>query len=376
MLKFVARGLLAVLLLAAPVAYADDISNGSWSTTDGSNTAAPPNGWPAGMFPNQVEPSARAGMGGTKRWWERANAGISTTGSAGAYVLTPTNTSYPTAYTQGEIYCAKSNFTSVGNDTLNVNGLGAKALYNNLARIGAGSIQSGQQFCGAYDGALNSGAGGFQLLSGVPIANTLPTRQVLTSGSTYSTPAGARQLRIKMVGAGGGGGSGGSNGIEGVTGSNGGNTSFNSIVAVGGRGGSGGTDTGNVFGGAGGTGGSGSASFRSTGGGGIGGALGAVSSLGATGGAGGSSALGGGANGANSGSSNPPGYGGGGSGADVGNQGYYSGAGGGGGEYVEIIINAPSTTYSYSIGSGGAGGNSARIGNPGTQGVIIVDELY
>lgn len=146
-----------------------DISNGNWSTTDGSNTAAPPNGWPTGMAPNTVEATAQAGMGATKRWWERANAGISTTGSAGAYVLTPTNVSYPTAYTQGEVYGAKANFTSVGNDTLNVNGLGAKKIYiqgaSGPTAITAGAIVSAQQFLVSYDSALNAAAGGFQLLS-------------------------------------------------------------------------------------------------------------------------------------------------------------------------------------------------------------------
>ncbi len=126
------------------------------------------------MVPQQIEPAARANMGGIKRWWERANAGITTTGSAGAYIITPTNTSYPTAYTQGEIYGGKANFTSVGNDTLNVNGKGAKKIYvqgaSGPTSISAGDIVSGQQFLVAYDGALNSSAGGFQLLS-APTAN-------------------------------------------------------------------------------------------------------------------------------------------------------------------------------------------------------------
>lgn len=163
-MKLFSRGLLAALLLLSAPVLANDISNGSYSTTDGSNTAAPPNGWPAGMAPNNVEPSARANMGATARWWERANPKLATTGSAGAYVLTPSNTSYPTGYTQGEVYCGKANFASVGADTLNVNGLGAKNIYLNLQQIAAYQIQIGEEFCAAYDGALNSSAGGFQLL--------------------------------------------------------------------------------------------------------------------------------------------------------------------------------------------------------------------
>ncbi|WP_298800093.1 hypothetical protein [uncultured Devosia sp.] len=168
-MRMIRRALLCVLLLLPSAVLADDISNGSYSTTDGSNNSAPPNGWPSGMFANQVEPAARANMGATKRWWERANPTLSTTGSAGAYVITTTNTAFPTTYSQGEIYCAKANFTSVGSDTLKINSLGAKPIYVNtgssIVAIGAGQIVSGGQFCAAYDGTLNSGSGGFQILS-------------------------------------------------------------------------------------------------------------------------------------------------------------------------------------------------------------------
>src|SRR6185312_9972680 len=66
---------------------------------------------------------------------------------------------------------------------------------------------------------------------------TLPTRQVLTSGTnaTYTTPANCRQLRIRMVGGGGGGGS-----YNNGSGGDGGDTIFNSIHAAGGKGGGGG----------------------------------------------------------------------------------------------------------------------------------------
>jgi hypothetical protein len=185
-MRMIGRALLSALLLLSVPALADDVSNGSWSTTDASNNAAPPNGWPAGMFPNQVEPSARSNMGGVKRWWERANAGLSTTGSAGAYILTPSNTSYPTAYTQGEVTCAKANFTSVGNDTLNINGLGAKPVYFStgaaFSKIGASRFYIGQQFCASYDSALNSGGGGFQLLTEGGTGPLTPTT-IVASGS-------------------------------------------------------------------------------------------------------------------------------------------------------------------------------------------------
>lgn len=68
-----------------------DISTTSWSEVDANNNQTPPEGWPAGMFPNAVEPSARMNMGAVKRFWDRANAVYPTTQStADSYVVTPT----------------------------------------------------------------------------------------------------------------------------------------------------------------------------------------------------------------------------------------------------------------------------------------------
>lgn len=68
-----------------------EISNTSWTETDGGNVFPPPAGWPAGMFPNAVEPTAQAMMGAVKRFWNRVNpayqASLSTTDS---FVITPT----------------------------------------------------------------------------------------------------------------------------------------------------------------------------------------------------------------------------------------------------------------------------------------------
>jgi hypothetical protein len=208
----------------------------------------------------------------------------------------------------------------------------------------------------------------------------VPTRQVLKSGSaaTYTTPVGVRQLRIRMVGGGGGAGGNGSSGSGSGTG--GGNTIFNSINAAGGGGAPGADTGGNSVGGLGGTGGSGGTSpttFRAPG---FPGTSGQVSSgNGAMGGTGGGSLLGGGGRGVNAdaGAANS---GGGGGGANNGSiAGALGGPGGGGGEYVEIIINNPAGTYTYTIGAGGAGGGAGIAGTAGAaggSGVIIVDEIY
>ncbi len=202
---------------------------------------------------------------------------------------------------------------------------------------------------------------------------TLPTRQVLTTGTaaTYTTPVGARQLRIRMIG-GGGGGSGDGAAAGGVAGLVGGPSIFNSIAAAPGFGG---TAYATGTGGAGGAGGVGSASIRIPGGAGVGGA----GSNTCPGGAGVFGGVGltktwnvtaiGGAGAANTGA--------GGSGGTSNNG--FPGTGGGAGEYVEVVINSPSASYTYTVGTGGAGGAGGTTGGnggAGGSGIIIVDEIY
>lgn len=141
-----------------------------WSETDASNTSSPPDGAPAGMFPSQSEGVWRGTMATVQRFWNRINGAITSTGSANAYVYTPSNTSYPTAYVQGEIYSFKANFANTGATTLNINSLGAKNIYKKgnsgvIALVG-GEIQSGDMVSVSYDGTQ------FQLLSWIPIPAT------------------------------------------------------------------------------------------------------------------------------------------------------------------------------------------------------------
>jgi len=205
---------------------------------------------------------------------------------------------------------------------------------------------------------------------------TAPTYQIFTSGTsaTYTTPAGVKYIIVRMVG-GGGGGAGGTPGTGYTAGSAGGNSSFNSVVATGGSGGAAGTS---AAGGAGGTGGSGSATFRIPGvqGGPSGAAAGDI--VGANGGgsaffggagAGGVASSAGGTAGANTG--------GGGGGAGGSTSGAFTGcSGGGGGEFVWLQINSPSASYTYSVGTSGAGATGTRVGGAGAVGRIVVEEHY
>lgn len=188
---------------------------------------------------------------------------------------------------------------------------------------------------------------------------TLPTRQVLTSGTsaTYTTPSGARQLRIRMKGGGASGGGAGTTASSPGASTAGSGTSFNSIVAAGGGAGGSGSS------GEGGKSGSGTASLR------IAGAPGqfqttlatAADSYWLTGGTGGG--VGGGKSALGS----------------TGYSGVANTGGGGEGEYVELVIDSPAATYTYTVGasvSGGAAGTSGTAGGSGASGYIVVDEYY
>lgn len=210
-----------------------------------------------------------------------------------------------------------------------------------------------------------------------------PTVQSFTSGTsqTYTTPANAKWLRVRMVGGGGGGG--GSGTANGTIGGTGGDTIFSTRTAGGGvgaqrlTGGAGGAASGSAhtlsaaFGGA--TGGGGgqegttSGSSLHVGGMGGGAAFGGAGNMGSAGSAGGAAVT-------NSGS------GGGGAGGDNVNS-LQCGGGGGAGAYVEFIIASPtaSQTFIYSVGAAGAAGTagtSGRGGGAGAAGYIVVEEFY
>ena len=218
-----------------------------------------------------------------------------------------------------------------------------------------------------------------------------PTQTILTAASgTYTSPNGATYLKVRMVGGGGGGGgSSTANSANGGGGGSGGPSSFGSFLNAGaGLGGAGVS-----FGG---TGGSptittslGVSAFGFVGGaGGAGGQTPSGSTI-VGGGIGGSSAFGGAGSGAPYSSSGfaaaglsaavNSGSGGGGSGSSN-SVGMNPASGGGSGAYVEAVIAGPvSTSYSYTVGVGGAAGSagtSGTAGGAGGSGVIIVDEYY
>ncbi len=82
-------------------------------------------------------------MGAVKRSFDRSNVMTTSTGSANAYVLTYAQP--PEGYTTGEIYRFFANFTNTAAPTLNINGLGTRAILRaDGTAMAANEIVSGQ----------------------------------------------------------------------------------------------------------------------------------------------------------------------------------------------------------------------------------------
>lgn len=214
--------------------------------------------------------------------------------------------------------------------------------------------------------------------SGTAIQSTnsmrAPTYTILTSGSgTYTVPQGVSRLEIEMSGGGGGGGPSGSGG---GTATDGGNTTFGTSLLTANGGGKGAYNGPIVTGG--------TVTVNAP-------AVAVVASTGGTsgpaeqaraygfGGVGGSNQLSG-ANGASIAVAGSGGrYGGGGGGGGAGATSVITGAGGAAGGYIKAYIDAPSASYSYSVGSGGSGGTAGTNGSAGGAGgfgIIIIKEIY
>jgi len=287
------------------------------------------------------------------------------TGAVNAYVV-QFAAGITCTLTAGLVVQFKATNANTGASTLNVNGLGAKAIVRGTGiALLSGDIAAGAVVQVQYDGTS------FQLQTLSTISQVQPTRTILTSGSgTYTTPANAKRLVGRMVGGGGGGAA--SNNTGNFDGTIGGNTTFSTFAANGGNpgrsaggggasaGGAGGTATGgtlNLTGVAGGAGVFNAAVAGMAGGTPFGATPAQVASN--INGNAGTANTGCGGNGASE-TVNPAG----------------GGAGGCGG-YCEWQINNPAATYSYAVGAGGAGSIGGNFtGGAGGSGLIIIDEYY
>jgi hypothetical protein len=223
-----------------------DIESAIYSETAGGNNAASPNGAPEGMAPSGVNDTIREIMAAIKRDWNRSHPTVTSGGAANAQTLT--YGAAPAGYFQGQRFCFIAGFTNTGAATLNVNGIGAKAIQLAAAALTGGEIVAGQMVTVAYDGTQ------FQItaLPGHYRGGLIGIQTFGTAGTfTYTPTVGTNSVVVELVGGGGGGGgcatTGASQVAMGQAGGGGGYTtkritaSFSSVTVTVGAKGTGGT---------------------------------------------------------------------------------------------------------------------------------------
>ena len=283
-----------------------------------------------------------------------------------------------TSYTsRAPVFAFVASGNSTTSVTINVNGIGAKNLYksNGTTQVASGDLIGGGIYYVAYDGTLNSAAGGFVLIGNPALAAVTVQSLISGSGATYTPTSGTVRIRVRMVA---GGGSGGASGAGAGTGGTN-NTTFQvngtgtAWTCVGGSGGgAGGVNPGGAGGTGGANGSTGTLIARypgQRGGDGIANAA-AISSIG---GQGGGTILGLGTQGAvnAAGRNGATNSGAGGSGGAATNG--ATGGGGGGGEGVEFWVTNI-TNAIYTVGASVTGGTGGNAGGNSAAGWIIVEE--
>lgn len=294
------------------------------------------------------------------------------TSTSSPNTYTCTITPAPTAWVTGMSFAVKFTNANTGAATINPNGLGAK----NIVPRGGTQLLA-KQITGGMIGYFYYDGTNVQLQNPETIAPTATSLSGAGTTGTYNTPTGCKFIKVWVLGAGGGGAATG--GLSAVNGTAGTATTFGGMTA---NGGAGGTNSG----GAGGTASGGTLNYSGqAGSAGVGVNASISQDVGMLGGAGGNapflvhggafhSALGGSTyTGANA-TANSGGGGSGGSwSSSIGAASTGGGGGGGGGCYALL----PAGSYSYGIGTKGAGGaNGIYTGGNGADGFIFIEEYY
>jgi hypothetical protein len=138
-----------------------------WSKTAATNATADSTApWPEGMAPSQVNDSARAVMAAAAKYRDDTSGALTTGGTATAFTAT-TNQGFTTlALLDGHRLTLRFSETSGAAPTLNVDGLGAKALQTSSgAAIPTGMILDNSVWGVTYDNSIPA-----FLVQGVPSA--------------------------------------------------------------------------------------------------------------------------------------------------------------------------------------------------------------
>jgi hypothetical protein len=174
----------------------------TWSSIDDSNNQSPPDGWPEGMMPSGVNNSARAMMGGLRRWYERANVCGVVTGTGNAVILTY---DYVPDLETGDVVHFMPTAANTGPATLDV-GNGPVPIFLGTTALRGGELQQAVMAMAVFsdDGHfyLSSPAAG-PTVSGLPLiaSQGTPNAQTLTytSGAPTALVVGDRFTFVPAV---------------------------------------------------------------------------------------------------------------------------------------------------------------------------------
>lgn len=126
----------------------------SWSTTASSNANADANiNWAENQLAPTLNNSARATLAAIAALYDQIGGGTTVGGSSNAYTITNAATGAWSAYATGDLIMLIANHTNSGAATLNVDGLGTKAITKNgTTALASGDLQSGGAYLMTYDG--------------------------------------------------------------------------------------------------------------------------------------------------------------------------------------------------------------------------------
>lgn len=164
-----------------------DISQTEWNELDDDNDSSSGAGFPEGMPAGRLNDASRAVMGAIKRWYNQSIPKKTDTGGSSTQ-YTVTYSVAPTSLADGMTFLLAFDKSCGNAPTLNVNSLGAKALYkfsgSAWVAVAAGDIHANQILRVSYDDT----SGTFrvlQSLNAVPAGSTLGFR-----GTSSDVPAG------------------------------------------------------------------------------------------------------------------------------------------------------------------------------------------
>lgn len=125
----------------------------AWSQTASSNSTADPNiNWAEGQSPSSVNDSARAMMAALAKWRDDNNGTKTTGGTSTAYTVTTNQTFDSLAAMSGQTLRLRFNATNGASPTLNVDGLGAKAIQSVVGTaVPTGAILANTTYDLVYD---------------------------------------------------------------------------------------------------------------------------------------------------------------------------------------------------------------------------------